>query len=191
MKFIFATNNQNKVEEVLQQCNGQIQIESLSQAGINEDIPETSETIEGNAIQKAQYLWDKYGVNCFADDTGLCIASLNGEPGVLSARYAGPDKNALNNMALVLEKMNGKKNRSAYFQTTIALIESGELKIFTGIAEGEITEKLSGNEGFGYDPIFRPIGESRTFAELTIEEKNSISHRGKAVMQLIDYLESR
>lgn len=191
MKFIFATNNENKVEEVLKQCGDQIEIVSLQQAGIVEDIPETSDTIEGNAIQKAQYLWDAYQVNCFADDTGLCIEALHGEPGVLSARYAGPEKEASKNMNLVLEKLTGISNRRAFFQTTIALVENGELKTFTGKVEGEITTELSGRKGFGYDPIFKPNGATKTFAEITMEEKNLISHRGKAVRQLIDYLKLR
>lgn len=188
MKFIFATNNLNKLEEVQHQCSEELTIIGLKDAGINEDIPETSDTIEGNAIQKAQYIWNNYKLSCFADDTGLCIEALNGDPGVYSARYAGPEKDAKRNMELVLDKLKTEDNRQAFFQTSIALIEDGALTVFTGKVLGRITNDLSGDKGFGYDPIFVPEGHSNTFAQMSMDEKNAISHRGKAVAKLIEYL---
>ena len=188
MKIVFATNNQNKVKEVQAQIGGEITVESLKSIDCSEEIPEDSDTIEGNAIQKAMYVWENYGVNCFADDTGLVINALNGEPGVFSARYAGEQKSSENNMDLVLSKLEEKHDRSAHFQTTIGLVINGKLEKFTGIAKGEIRKEKSGTEGFGYDPIFEPEGFNVTFSEMSTEEKNQISHRGKAVKQLIDFL---
>jgi XTP/dITP diphosphohydrolase len=188
MKLTFATNNQHKLKEVQNQLGDTFVLGTLLDLGCDEDIPETSDTIEGNAIQKVQYIWDKYQVNCFADDTGLLIDSLNGEPGVYSARYAGEQKDSNDNMDLVLKKLVGKSDREAQFQTTIAIIIDGELKTFDGVAKGTIREKKSGHDGFGYDPIFQPEGFDVTFSEMSMEEKNAISHRGKAVAQLIAYL---
>jgi len=188
MKLVFATNNKNKIKEIKQLLNNSIELLSLEDIGCAEDIPETSETIEGNALQKAQYVFEKYGYNCFADDTGLQIEALNGEPGVYSARYAGEQKNADDNMNKVLEKLDGQPNRSAQFITVIALIIEGQQACFEGIVKGDITSKKSGTEGFGYDPIFKPQGFNITFSEMSLEEKNKISHRAKATQKLITYL---
>lgn len=188
MQLTFATNNQNKLKEVQNQLGSLFELGTLDSLGCYEDIPETSDTIKGNAIQKVQYIWDKYQVNCFADDTGLIIDALNGEPGVYSARYAGDQRNSEDNMRLVLEKLGENQQRKGRFQTTIALIINGDLITFDGIAEGEIRKEKSGIEGFGYDPIFQPEGYNITFSEMSIEQKNAISHRGKAVKKLITYL---
>ena len=188
MKIIFASNNKNKIQEIQNQVPKSIQIVTLDEIGCTEDIEETGTTIEENAIIKANYITEKYGLPCFADDTGLEIDALNGEPGVYSARYAGEDKNADKNMNLVLEKLNNSTNRKAQFKTVIALNINNEQVLFTGIVNGTITLEKRGNYGFGYDPIFRPNNSEKTFAEMDSEEKNKWSHRGKAVSQLIDYL---
>ena len=188
MKLVFATNNKNKVKEIKQLLDNSIEILSLEDIGCTEDIPETADNIEGNAIQKAEYVFNKYGLNCFADDTGLEIEALNGEPGVYSARYAGEQKNAEDNMNKVLEKLEGINNRTAQFKTVIALIIDGKTKCFEGIAKGEMTTKKSGDEGFGYDPIFKPNGYDITFSEMDLDLKNKISHRARATFKLIDYL---
>lgn len=161
---------------------------SLSAIGCMEDIPETSDTIEGNAIQKAQYIYDNYGYNCFADDTGLEIEALNGEPGVFSARYAGEHKSNEDNMEKVLVQLKDKSNRNAHFKAVIALIIDGKITCFEGIVEGQITKEKSGTEGFGYDPIFKPNGYDKTFSEMSMEEKSKISHRGKAIRKLTNWL---
>ena len=191
MKITFATNNQNKLNEVQNQLGDAFELGTLLEIGCTEDVPETSNTIEGNAIQKAQYIWDMYQVNCFADDTGLMIESLNGEPGVYSARYAGDQKDSNDNIELVLNNLLGKKNRKAYFQTTIALIIDGEITTFSGRINGLIRLKKSGKDGFGYDPIFEPAGFDVTFSEMSMEQKNAISHRGKAVKKLVHFLQQR
>ena len=188
MELIMATQNKNKVKEINALLPASIQVKTLEEIGCLEEIPETQETLEGNAFQKAQFVADKYGVNCFADDTGLEIDALKGEPGVYSARYAGPKKNADDNMNLVLNKLEGVADRKARFRTVIALIIDGVETVFEGIAEGEITKEKSGQEGFGYDPIFRPTGYKETFSELTMKEKNEISHRGRAVKKLVEHL---
>lgn len=188
MQLVSATNNKNKIKEIKQLLPPTIQLLSLEAINCLEDIPETADTIEGNAIQKAEYVFKNYGYNCFADDTGLEIDALNGEPGVYSARYAGEQKNANDNMDLVLEKLNGIKNRKARFITVITLIINGKTTCFKGVIEGEITTKKSGSEGFGYDPIFKPNGYNITFSEMPLAEKNKISHRAQAVQQLINYL---
>ncbi len=188
MKLVFATNNLNKLKEVQALVPSHITLLSLSDIGCTEDIPETSPTIEGNAIQKAAYIKEHYNYDCFADDTGLEIEALNGEPGVYSARYAGKEKDANANMQKVLKNLEGNQNRSAYFKTVIALYIQGELRTFTGVCEGVITKQKTGDKGFGYDPIFLPNGFDKTFAELSLKEKNKISHRGLAVQQLITYL---
>lgn len=187
MKLVFATNNPNKIKEVQAILPANIKIVSLQEIGCNEDIPETSATIEGNAIQKAKYIKENYGYDCFADDTGLEVEILDGEPGVYSARYAGETKDANANMDKLLKKLETKSNRNARFKTVIALVINNELKTFTGICSGNITKSKKGKDGFGYDPIFMPNGYTKTFAELPLTEKNKIGHRGKAIQQLIDY----
>ena len=188
MKLVFASNNKNKIAEIQSMLPESITILSLEDINCFEDIPETADTIEGNAILKADYVTQKYGYDCFADDTGLEVDALNGEPGVYSARYAGEQKNADDNMNKLLKALENNKNRSAQFKTVITLNLEGKQYLFTGIAKGEITETKTGTSGFGYDPIFKPENFDKTFAELPLEIKNSIGHRGKAVQQLIDFL---
>ena len=190
MQIVFATNNINKIKEVQALLPKSIQIISLESISCLEDIPETADTIEGNAIQKANYITQKYGYDCFADDTGLEVEALNGEPGVFSARYAGVQRNAEDNMNLLLEKLQNQTNRKAQFKTVIALNLNGKQYLFSGIAPGEITLEKIGNQGFGYDPIFQPEGFSETFAQLSLAQKGQISHRGKATQTLIAFLES-
>lgn len=191
MKLVFASNNKNKIKEIQSILNGTIQLLSLEDIGCHEDIPETADTIEGNAILKANYVTERYGYDCFADDTGLEVRALNGEPGVYSARYAGEQKNAEDNMNKLLEALKDQENRSAQFKTVIALNLNGEQHLFTGLVQGNITLDKTGNHGFGYDPIFQPEGYHETFAELSAEIKNKISHRAKATEQLIDFLNAR
>lgn len=188
MKIIFASNNKNKVQEIQNQLPEFIQIITLEEIGCTEEIAETADTIEGNALLKANYVTEKYGLPCFADDTGLEIEALNGAPGVYSARYAGEDKNAEKNMNLVLEKMQNEPNRKAQFKTVIALNINDQQYLFTGIITGEIRKEKTGANGFGYDPIFEPENIGKTFAEMTLEEKNKLSHRGRAVNQLVEFL---
>jgi XTP/dITP diphosphohydrolase len=188
MKIVFATNNKNKILEVQNMLPKEIEILSLDSIGCYEDIPETAETIEGNAIMKANYVTQNYGYDCFADDTGLEIEILNGAPGVYSARYAGEQRNSEDNINLVLQKLEHHSNRKAQFKTVIALNLNGRQHHFTGIARGEITNSKIGTDGFGYDPIFRPEGYKQTFAQLTLTQKNEISHRGKATKMLLDFL---
>lgn len=187
MKLVFASNNKNKIKEIQQLVPASIEIVSLQDIGCTEDIPETATTIEGNAILKANYVTEKYGYNCFADDSGLEVDVLNGEPGVYSARYAGEPKNDDNNMNKLLLNLKDKTNRKANFKTVICLNINGEQHLFTGIINGTIIEEKIGTNGFGYDPIFVADGYNKTFAELTMEEKSSISHRGIAVKQLVDF----
>lgn len=188
LSIVFATANQNKVLEVLALLDDGINIVSLKDIGCEEDIPETRPTIEGNALQKAQYVIENYQVNCFAEDTGLEIEALNGEPGIFSARYAGEQRDSEDNIALVLKKLKGQNNRKAQFKTVIALIIDGKETLFEGIAKGHIAEEKSGGKGFGYDPIFIPEGYDISFAEMAADEKNKISHRGKAVRLLFNHL---
>jgi XTP/dITP diphosphohydrolase len=188
-KLVFATNNLHKLEEVRAILEPDYQIVSLSELGCFDDIPETAVTLEGNALLKAQYIYEKFGLDCFADDTGLEIETLNGEPGVYSARYAGEDCVAENNMKKVLHLMDNAQNRRASFRTVIALIESGEHRFFEGKIEGAITKSPQGNHGFGYDPIFVPNGFDQSFAELSSEQKNEISHRALAIKKLVEYLQ--
>ncbi|WP_298222603.1 non-canonical purine NTP diphosphatase [Flavobacterium sp.] len=190
MKIVFATNNLNKIKEVQTLLPNTIEIISLESIGCFEDIPETADTIEGNAIQKANYVTEQYGYDCFADDTGLEVEALNGEPGVYSARYAGAQRNADDNMDLLLAKLQNQSNRKAQFKTVIALNLAGNQYLFTGIAGGNITLEKTGNQGFGYDPIFQPEGFTETFAQLSLAQKGQISHRGKATQALISFLES-
>ena len=187
MKLVFATNNKNKILEVQQLLTDSIEIISLENIGCFEEIPETGDTIEENAIMKANYITQKYGYNCFADDTGLEVDALNGAPGVFSARYAGEQRSSDDNMSKLLDALSNKINRKAQFKTIIALNLNGKQHLFTGIAKGEITLKKIGNQGFGYDPIFIPEGHTATFAQLSLEEKGLISHRGKATKHLIDF----
>ncbi len=187
-KIVIATNNQHKIAEIKAQLGDQIQLLSLSDIGCEEDLPETQHTLEGNALQKARYVFEKYGYNCFADDTGLLIDALNGEPGVYSARYAGEQRDSNENMDLVLYKLHYETNRNAHFKTVIALKLCGKEYLFEGEVHGEITLEKSGEKGFGYDPIFKPVGSNKTFASFTTEEKNAISHRGRAVVKLVEFL---
>ncbi|WP_452223438.1 non-canonical purine NTP diphosphatase [Lacinutrix chionoecetis] len=188
MQLIFATNNLNKLKEVQSLIPSHIILLSLQDIGCFEDVPETQNTIEGNAIQKAEYVKQHYGYDCFADDTGLEVESLNNEPGVYSARYAGEQRNANDNMDLLLKNLNDKPNRNAQFKTVIALILNNKTETFTGICKGEITPDKKGDKGFGYDPIFMPNGYTETFAQIDLTLKNKIGHRGKAVSQLVNYL---
>ena len=189
MQLVFASNNKNKIKEIQLLLPETIQLLSLEDINCFEDIPETANTIEGNAILKANYVTEKFGYNCFADDTGLEVTALNGEPGVYSARYAGEQKDANDNMDKVLVNLKDKTNRSAQFKTVIVLNLNGNQTLFTGIIKGKIIEEKIGSNGFGYDPIFVADGYTKTFAELTIEEKSTISHRGLAVAQLITFLQ--
>lgn len=188
MKLVFATHNKNKFTEVKAMVPHHIELLSLDDIGCSEDIEETADTIEGNAILKTNYVRDKYKLNCFADDTGLEVKSLNNEPGVYSARYAGDSHNSLANMEKLLRNLQGKDDRSARFKTAIALSMNHSEMMFLGICEGEITKKPCGDSGFGYDPIFQPNGSDKTFAEMTLEQKSEIGHRGKAMRQLIEFL---
>ncbi|WP_428231531.1 non-canonical purine NTP diphosphatase [Flavobacterium sp.] len=191
MQLVFASNNLNKIKEIQSILKGSIQLLSLEDIGCHEEIEETANTIQGNAILKANYVTEKYGYDCFADDSGLEVTALNGEPGVYSARYAGKQRNSDDNMNKLLNALSDKEDRSAQFKTVIALNIKGEQHLFTGIAKGNIVLKKTGNHGFGYDPIFQPENYNETFAELSSEIKNKISHRAKATQQLIDFLNSR
>ncbi len=190
VNLVFATNNLHKVDEVKHKLNGLFSIQTLKEIGCDEDIPETADTLEGNALQKAHYLYEKYGCNCFADDTGLEVEALDNAPGVYSARYAGEAKNSDENMKKLLHELSGKKNRKARFRTVIALILDGKEYLFEGIVEGQILEEKQGTEGFGYDPIFLPAGYGKSFAQLSMTEKNAISHRGRAVEKLLAFFKS-
>lgn len=190
MKLVIATNNIYKVEEIRHALPTRIELLTPGDIGFAGDIPESGNTLEANAIQKARYIHDRYGISCFADDTGLEIEALNGEPGVYSARYAGEDCCFENNIRKVLEAMRGIPNRKARFRTVIALILTDKPVIFEGIVNGAIGNEKRGSNGFGYDPIFQPEGMDKTFAEITLEEKNIISHRAKAIRKLADYLDA-
>ena len=189
MKLVFASNNKNKIQEIQALVPNIIQIVSLEEIGCIEDIPETADTIEGNAILKANYVTEKYGYDCFADDTGLEVDALNGDPGVYSARYAGAQKDANDNMDKLLSELKDESNRKANFKTVIALNLNGKQNLFTGIINGKIIEEKIGTNGFGYDPIFVADGFDKTFAELSMEVKSTISHRGSAVKELILFLQ--
>ncbi|MCB0762974.1 MAG: RdgB/HAM1 family non-canonical purine NTP pyrophosphatase [Flavobacteriales bacterium] len=188
MELVFATNNEHKAREVGQILGGKFIIRTLKDIGCNEELEESRETLEGNAAQKAEYVAEKYGVNVFADDTGLEIPSLGGQPGVLSARFAGPGRDSEDNMDKVLELLKGQNDRSAQFRTSICLVVDGKSHFFDGICAGAITSSRAGLEGFGYDPIFQPEGHELTFAEMSKEEKNAISHRGRAIRAMSDWL---
>ncbi len=188
MKICFATNNLKKIEEVKTALGDTITLVSLKEIGCEEELPETGNTLEQNAFQKARYVYENYGVNCFADDTGLEVYALDGAPGVYSGRYAGEPRSDSRNLQLLLKNLKNVTNRKARFRTVIALIQGGVENSFEGEAAGEILETPSGTGGFGYDPIFQPEGYTHTFAELSLEEKNLISHRGKAVAALAEFL---
>ena len=186
---VFATNNRHKLDEARQIVGSEIEIKSLADIGCTEELPETSGTIEGNAMQKCRYVVEHYGCDCFADDTGLEVEVLGGAPGVLSARYAGgAGHDSVANMTLLLRNMEGAANRAARFRTVIAVSLGGEYHTFEGIVCGTIKEAPSGEGGFGYDPVFEPEGWSKTFAEASEEEKNAVSHRGRAMRRLVEYL---
>lgn len=187
-KLVFASANANKIKEIKALLPAHFELVTLDEIGFQEDIPETADTIPGNAIQKTTYLKEKIALDCFSDDTGLIIPALNGEPGVYSARYAGPQRNATDNMNLVLEKLANQSDRSAYFMTTIALWYENELHLFEGKVTGEIIGDKKGDEGFGYDPIFVPENQGKTFAEMSMEEKSKFSHRARAFEKMMLFL---
>lgn len=188
MTICFATNNTKKIEEVKAALAGKVTILSLQDIGCTDELPETGDTLDDNAFEKARYVYQHFGVDCFADDTGLEVDALGGAPGVYSGRFAGEPRSDARNLSLLLEKMQGQTNRKARFRTVIALISGGKEFQFDGIAEGEITLSPSGDQGFGYDPVFQPQGYDQTFATLSLAKKNEISHRGKAVQALIHFL---
>ena len=187
-KIVFATNNEHKLRELRQILAGKFEILGLNDIACTEDIPETAETIEENSMQKAEYILNKYGLDCFADDTGLEIEALNGRPGVYSARYAGEEKNMQKNIEKILSELSNTNNRKARFKTVISLIIDGKKQQFEGIVNGKIIEQERGKSGFGYDPVFVPNGYNITFAEMDASEKNKISHRAKAVEKLVAFL---
>ena len=188
---IFASNNKHKLEEIRNLLEDIVEIKSLKEIGLEGDIPETADTLEGNATQKAEWVYSRTGMDCFADDTGLEVEALTGEPGVYSARYAGENCSFADNVNKLLKALEGHSNRNARFRTAICLIENGEKKYFEGIVNGTITTFEAGNEGFGYDPIFLPEGHNKTFAEMPLDIKNKISHRGRAIQKLVEYLKSK
>lgn len=188
MKLVFATNNRHKLEEVRAILGNRVEVLSLNDIGCNDDIPETADTLQGNALIKVRHIYNKYKMNCFADDTGLEVEALNGAPGVYSARYASESNDSEANMNKLLQNLTGINNRNAQFRTVIALIINGEEILFDGIVKGTISDKKIGNSGFGYDPIFVPEGYNESFAQMDSNEKNSISHRYRATKQLCDYL---
>lgn len=189
-KLVFATNNDHKLMELRQIVPSEFELVSLNDIGCTDEIPETGTTLEVNASQKSFYIWDKYSINCFADDTGLEIEALENEPGVYSARYAGEEKSPEANILKVLEKMVGVTNRKARFRCVISLVLDGAEKQYEGIVEGKILTAKQGEAGFGYDPIFMPNGYNQSFAEMSAGDKNLISHRGRAVNKLVDYLKT-
>ena len=189
-ELIFATNNKHKLSEVRPMLEGKVLIHSLSEIGLDGDIPETADTLEGNALQKAQWVYERTGRDCFADDTGLEVDALGGAPGVYSARYAGEGCSFDDNMDKLLAALDGVENRKARFRTVICLLENGQPHYFEGRVEGRILTEKHGTEGFGYDPIFQPDDSGVPFAEMDMESKNRISHRGRAMVKLIDYLKS-
>lgn len=188
MELVFVSGNNNKVKEIQKKLPLTYQLKGLKDLDVSEDIPETSDTFEGNAKQKASYVYSKFNLNCFADDSGLEVDYLGGAPGVYSARFAGEEKDDAKNNSLLLEKLNGVSNRKARFKTVICLILEGKEYFFKGLVEGVITDNYKGDDGFGYDPIFMPNGYDKTFAEMTLDEKNQLSHRAIAVQKMIDFL---
>ncbi len=190
MKLCLATNNAHKVEELQALLGEKFQLQTLNEIGCFDDIPETADTFEGNSLQKAMYVWERFKIDCIADDSGLEVDALNGEPGVFSARYAGEHGNHENNMIKLLKNLEGIENRAAQFRCVITLIINGVANPFEGIIRGKIIHQKRGLQGFGYDPLFVPDGYERTFAEMSIEEKNPISHRGLAVAKMIAFLDT-
>ena len=190
-RICFATNNKHKIAEVSQMLEGKYELVSLEEIGCHEELPEEQDTMEGNSRQKAEYVWQKYNISCFADDSGLEVETLNGAPGVYSARYAGPQRSDSDNINLLLKNLEGQTNRRARFKTSITLILNGQEHQFEGTVNGTITKEWKGNKGFGYDPVFLPDGYEQTFAEMTGEQKNAISHRGHAVRKLVEFLKSQ
>jgi XTP/dITP diphosphohydrolase len=190
MKLCFATNNKHKLEEVTNALHNSITIVSLDELSVFDELPETQNTLEGNALQKAQFVFDKLRIPCFADDSGLEVEALNGRPGVDSAHYAGPQRNSEDNIDLLLQNLSDIQNRKAKFRTIIALIGLGETILFEGSIQGQISQKRKGTEGFGYDPVFVPDGFSKSFAEMSIDEKNTLSHRAIAVRKLVQHLKT-
>jgi XTP/dITP diphosphohydrolase len=190
MKLVFATHNSNKAKEIQSLLPENFQILTLSDINCHEEIPETAETLEGNSLLKAKFVSDHFNLNCFADDTGLEIYALNGRPGVYSARYAGEEKSAEANMNLVLSELEKESNRKAQFRTVITLILNTETYVFEGVVKGEISFEKRGSDGFGYDPIFIPEGQTKTFAEMTLAEKNQQSHRARAFEKMVTFLHS-
>ena len=188
MKLVFATNNEHKLKEISQLLDEKHEVVSLSEIDCHDDIPEDYDTLEGNALQKARYIKEHFGYDCFADDTGLEIEALDNRPGVYSARYAGPAKDSHENMMKVLREMEGVTNRNACFRTVIALILDGQEHLFEGRVDGKILTEQHGEAGFGYDPIFQPEGFRVSFAEMPMDEKNKISHRGRATQKLVEFL---
>ena len=191
MKLVFATHNNHKLKEVQQLLPDSIELLSLNDIGCTDEIPETGQTLEENAKIKADFVTQNYGYDCFSDDTGLLVDALDGRPGVYSARYAGEQKSAKDNMVKLLSELHGKTNRKAYFKTVIHLNQAGDSFIFEGRVDGVITEVEQGTAGFGYDPIFKPDGYNQTFGELSAETKNSISHRGRAIQKLVHFLKNK
>lgn len=190
MKLVFATHNDHKLKEVQQLLPAYIELLSLKDIGCFDEIPETGETLEENAKIKADFVTQTYGFDCFSDDTGLLVDALNARPGVYSARYAGEQKSATDNMQKLLSEMQGETNRNAHFKTVVHLNLRQQSFVFEGIVEGVITEREHGEGGFGYDPIFRPSGHDKTFGELSAAIKNAISHRGRAIQKLVDFLKN-
>ncbi|MBP6335452.1 MAG: RdgB/HAM1 family non-canonical purine NTP pyrophosphatase [Bacteroidia bacterium] len=191
MKLVFATNNNNKLKEVRQLMPAEIEILSLKDIGCDDELPETGRTLNENAFQKAQYVHEKYGWNCFSDDTGLEVQALGGRPGVISARYAGPACRASDNIQKLLTELKNEENRNARFRTVIACLIDSEVHYFEGQVDGLITETESGDKGFGYDPVFKPSSSEITFAEMTPEEKNQRSHRAESIRKFVDWLKLR
>ncbi|WP_266204096.1 non-canonical purine NTP diphosphatase [Pontibacter kalidii] len=189
-KLCFATNNRHKLAEVSQMLEGKYELLTLQDIGCNEELAEEQDTLEGNSRQKAEYVWNNYHVSCFADDTGLEVEALNGEPGVYSARYAGPQRSDADNINKLLDSLQGQPNRRARFRTSITLILDGQQHQFEGIVTGSIATDWKGDKGFGYDPVFVPDGHDRTFAQMSAGEKNAISHRGRATEELVSFLKS-
>ena len=189
MKLCLATNNAHKIEELQALLGENFQLQTLNEIGCNDDIPETADTFQGNSLLKAMYVWERFQINCIADDSGLEVEALNGEPGIFSARYAGEHGNHAKNMDKLLQNLAGIENRKAQFRCVITLIINGLPHFFEGIIRGKIIQEKRGSQGFGYDPLFVPDGYNRTFAEMSIEEKNPISHRGLAVAKMIEFLE--
>ncbi|MCC7301383.1 MAG: RdgB/HAM1 family non-canonical purine NTP pyrophosphatase [Bacteroidia bacterium] len=190
-ELVFATQNPNKIREIQKALEGRAMIRGLEGFSLEEELPETGQTLEANALQKARFVAERLGIDCFADDTGLEVEALNGAPGVLSARYAGDRKDEVANRKKLLSALTGKPSRKARFRTVIALVLAGRDYLFEGFVDGEITEEETGSGGFGYDPVFRPFPHSRTFGQMSLEEKNALSHRVRAVNKLVEFLAKR